>query len=208
MGKHKIDDRLLIALINQGVQQKEIAERMGVTPPAICQRLKVLTRTVEPESLKKLTDKERRFVIEKAKGLTNTQAVVNSYEVTSLKSAKAVGSNLMKKPEIRGAIDDLMENEGIGRRERVRKLKRFMDDPNSHVGIKALDIGFKLGNDYPAQRQVNLNANVQIDPVDLSRFRNYELNRTKPNQPDLEGVIEGEIVPESELSIDKYRNGH
>lgn len=207
MRKSRIDNGLLIALINQGMKQKDIASRFGVSPPAICKRLKTLSSMIEPESLNKLTEKERRFVIEKSMGKTNIQAVVDSYEVTSLKSAKTIGCNLMKKPEIREAIDDLMENEGIGRRERVRKLKKFIDDPNSHVGIRALDMGFKLGNDYPAQKTLNLNANVPILPVDLSRYRN-DAPEPAPDTSTNDEVID--VVPEEpdekKSIIEKYRN--
>lgn len=171
MRAKKIDDDKLLEMLQQGMQQKEIAQIMEVSAPAICQRLKRLLPP--PDSLKKLTEKERRFVLEKVKGKkTNTEAALLSYEVGSRESAKVIGSQLMDKPEIRKAIDDLMELKGYGREFRVEKLGQHMNNRDPNVSLKALDIGFKLANDYPPQRSINLNANLDITPVDVEKYRN------------------------------------
>jgi predicted transcriptional regulator len=170
MKTKKIDDEKLFEMLRQGMQQKEIAQIMGVSAPAICQRLRKLLPP--PESLTNLTDKEKSFVLEKAKGRSNTQAVIASqYEVTSMQSAKVIGSQLMDKPEIRKAIDDLMEMKGVGREFRIEKLGQHMKNRDPNVSLKALDIGFKLANDYPAQRNINLNTDLSISPVDIDRWK-------------------------------------
>jgi predicted transcriptional regulator len=172
MRTKKIDDYKLVEMLKQGKQQKEIAHIMGVSEPAISQRLKKLLPP--PDSLKDLTEKEQKFIIAKAKGKTNTDAALASYEATSRESAKSIGSQLMDRPEIRKAIDDLMELRGIGREFRIDKLGQHMKNRDPNVSLKALDLGFKLANDFPPLRSFNLNANVDITPVDLSKYRNKE----------------------------------
>jgi hypothetical protein len=173
MRARKIHDERLLELLREGKQQKQIAHIMGVSAPAICQRLKRLLPL--PDSLKSLTEKEQRFVLEKVKGKkTNTEAALLSYEAGSRESAKVIGSQLMDRPEIRKAIDDLMELKGIGREFRIEKLGQHMKNRDPNVSLKALDMGFKLANDYPAQRNINLNADLNITPVDIGRWKSSD----------------------------------
>lgn len=170
----KINDTKLVQMIQEGKQQKEIAEYFGVSPAAICKRLKRLTPL--PPSLEALTEKEQRFVIAKAKGATATQAAMKSYECSSLQSAKAIGSQLMGKPEIREAIDSLMENEGLTRAYRVKKLKQHVDHNDPGVSLKALDMSFKLDGSF-IERRMNLNVNTHsfIDvPVNIDEYRGWD----------------------------------
>ena len=151
--------------------QKDIAKHFNVSSVAICKRLKKLLPDSEAILNKhNLTEKERGFVIEKAKGKSNVQAVMNSYDVTSKESAKAMGTKLMDKPEIQQSIAELMDNCGLTRNYRIRKLKQHVDRIDPQVSLRALDMSFKLDNSYPPTRNINLNANVDIDPVDLERY--------------------------------------
>ncbi len=75
MGRNRIDNNILIQKIEEGKSQKEIAEYFSVSPAAICKRLKRLAPP--PESLQQLTLKEQQFVIERVKGNTATQSVMN-----------------------------------------------------------------------------------------------------------------------------------
>ncbi len=171
MARKLIDDELL-SLYKQGMLQKDIAKHFNVSPVAVCKRLKRLLPAPEAILSKhNLTEKERGFVIEKVKGKNNMQAVMNSYEVTSKESAKAMGTKLMDNPEIRQAIDELMEASGLSRSYRVQKLKEHVDNRDPGVSLKALDMSFKLDQSYPPQRSVNLNADVHYDPVDLEPYR-------------------------------------
>lgn len=175
----KINDNILLQMIQEKKEQKEIAKFFGVSPAAICKRLKRLTPL--PQSLEVLTEKERTFAIEKAKGATATQAALKSYECSSLQSAKAIGSQLMDKPKIREAIDSLMENEGLTRAYRVKKLKQFVDHRNPTIGIRALEMSLKLADEYPSNK-VNITANansftqIQINLVDIPQFEGNKQN--------------------------------
>ena len=165
----KINDKLLLQLVQEGKQQKEIAAYFGVSPAAICKRLKRLA-PLHP-SLEVLTEKEQRFAIEKAKGGTATQAAMKSFECSSLQSAKAIGSQLMGKQEIRDAIDSLMESEGLTRAYRAKKLKNHVDHVDPHVSIKAIQEANKMDGSYAPTKQVNLNVHTFIDaPIDITDY--------------------------------------
>lgn len=151
MGRRIINDQILLEMIKQGKMQKEIAEYFKVSPVAICKRLKRLCPP--PKSLEVLTDKERQFAIERASGRNATQAALKAFECSSMQSAKVIGSQLMDKPAVQEAINDLMEMKGIGRQFRVEKLGEHMRHPDPVVSLKALDMGFKLSGDEEAAKR-------------------------------------------------------
>ena len=168
MNKRKIDDALLLKLIDEGKTQKEIAEFFGVSSAAVCKRLKRLRPRPD---LSHLTPKQREFVLNVASGNSLTEAAMNAYDCKDRKSASAVSAELMRKPEITMSIAELMHYHGLTHSYRIRRLKQHVDNPDPHVSLKALDMSFKLDNTYPPQRSVNLNFNLQkIDPVDLSSY--------------------------------------
>jgi hypothetical protein len=76
-----------------------------------------------------------------------------------------------------------MEQEGMGRHYRVKKLKSHVDNADPSISLRALDMSFKLADDYPANRNMNLNANVEATKtfIDLSMYSNYpECNEIAP----------------------------
>jgi hypothetical protein len=166
MRKRLTDDNIILKMLKEEKTQKEIAQHFGVSPVAINKRIKRLIPL--PESLQRLTEKEQRFCVEKAKGQTATQAVMDSFEVTSRESAKVIGSQLMAKPEIQTAITDLMEYHGLTKSYRIQKLKNHVDNRDPNVSLKALDMSFRLDNSYPPSRNVNINIDIPLP--DLSEY--------------------------------------
>lgn len=152
MKVRKIDDEKLLEMIREGKQGKECAGLFGVSPAAISKRLKRLQPP--PESLAALTPKEQRFCIEMARGKTQTQAAMNSFECGSLQSAKVIGSQLMDKPEIEMAISDLMTEAGLTRRYRIKKLKQHVDHADPLVSLRGLDLSFKLDGSYAPDKHL------------------------------------------------------
>ena len=161
----------LMALLDQGLTQKDAAERLGVTPAAISKRLKRLP----PPSLTKLTSKERTFVEFRAKGVSQTESVCQAYDVSSRQSAKALGHTLSKNPNISTALADLMEHHGIGRSRRVQKLAQHIENIDPTVSLKALDASFRIDG-YQTQGNAQ---EVTIKLVDLSHFKmHYDDDKT------------------------------
>ena len=170
--KKKItDDETLLKMHAEGAGLKEIAQHFDVSVVAVYKRLKRLTASNVIEEVQKkhgLTDKELSFAIEKARGKSNTQAVLTSqYEVSSDQSAKVIGSQLMDKPEIVRAIDELMEHHGLTKSYRIGKLKTHVDNKDPVVSLKALDMSFRLDASYPPTRNVSLSASTPIAPIDI-----------------------------------------
>ena len=142
----KTDDTIILQMLEDGKQQKEIAEYFGVSPAAICKRVARLS--AYPKTLKELTPKEQRFAVSVANGMSQTKAAIDSYEVSSMRSAKALGSQLMKKPKIDAAISELMEYHGMGRHYRVAKLKAHLDHPDPVISLKSLEMSFKADGTF------------------------------------------------------------
>lgn len=155
----KTNDKKILEKLKEGKTQKEIAEYFGVSSAAICKRVKRLLPP--PESFNSLTDKEQRFCIEVAKGKTQTQAVMNSYEVVTRKSAKVIGSQLMTKPEIQMAIDELMDYHGIDRSYRIKRLGDHVRHVDPVVSLKALDLSWKLDGSYAPLKNINYNTSYE-----------------------------------------------
>jgi biotin operon repressor len=160
----KIDDTLMLGMLKQDTPQKEIAEYFSCSPAAICKRIKRLSSSPDAILNKhNLTDKEKMFCVEKAKGKNNTQAVLASYETGSMQSAKAIGSQLMARQEIRTVIDELMDSHGLTKDYRIGKLKQHVDNRDPNVSLKALDQSWKLDNSYaPEKHVVELDYNALI----------------------------------------------
>ena len=154
----KTDDTTILQMLKDGRTQKEIAAHFGVSPAAICKRVKRLLPP--PESLQELTEKEQAFALAISKGMTQTDAAMASFDVTSRVSAKSLGCNLMTKPDIQLAVADLMQQQGLTRTYRVRKLKQHVDNRDPNVSLKALDQSWKLEGAY-TETHVNLNINYE-----------------------------------------------
>jgi predicted transcriptional regulator len=162
----KMSSEELMELLDQGLNQKEAAERLGVSPAAVSKSMKRLP----PASLAKLTHKERKFVEGLSKGLSKTEACSQAYDVTTRDSAKALGHTLSKNTEISTALADLMEHHGVGRSRRVERLAEHIENQDPTVSLKALDTSFKIdGYQTKSDAQV-----VTIKLVDLSQYNSDE----------------------------------
>lgn len=145
--KRKIDDTILLQMIEDGKQQKEIAEFFNCSGAAVSKRIR---RLLPPESkaLKKLSPKEQKFAIAISEGKTQTDSAMSSFDVTTRDSAKTIGCRLMKQSDIQTAVAEIMQQEGLTRKYRVQKLKTHVDNRDPNVSLKALDQTWKLDNSY------------------------------------------------------------
>ncbi|MEW6686317.1 MAG: terminase small subunit [Candidatus Edwardsbacteria bacterium] len=159
MKQRKIDDSQLLEMFRQGKMQKEIADYFGCSPVAVCKRLKRLLPPVESVLDKyDFTEKQKKFVLEKARGKTATQAVIASYEVSSMHSAKVMGSHLMAKPEIQMALKELIDYH-LPQHYRIRKLRTHVDNVDPAISLKALDMSWKLDGSYAPEKHLVANIN-------------------------------------------------
>jgi ParB-like chromosome segregation protein Spo0J len=152
MAQRKVDDNIVLQLLREGKNQREIADHFKVSPVAICKRLKKILP--KPQSLEKLTDKEQNFVIAVAEGKSRTQAALDSFDVSSRDSAKALQNTLMKKDNVRIAIAELMDIFGLTRGYRINKLKTHIDHVDPGISLKGLDLSFKLDGSYSPEKHI------------------------------------------------------
>lgn len=190
MGKKLIDDDKMLKMLKEGKPQKEIAAFFGVSPAAVCRRIKRLLPL--PKSVENLTPKEQKFVRAVAGGATQTQAALKSFEVSSMDSAKNMGSQLMKKPSIQDAVSDLLEYYGMGRVYRIKKLRAHAENRDPGVSLKSIDIANKMDGVYTESRPdqtINVKQEIAVLQMDARRLEE-ERERLKAQ---LAGIT-GEVV--------------
>lgn len=153
MRRRLINDEELIELLKQGETQKAAALHFGVSEAAISKKIR---RLLPPPDLDKysLTQKQKAFIVEKVKGVSNTDAAMKAYDCKDRASAKTLANTLLKKADIQASITELMEVCGVGRFQRVKKLSEFVNHRDPAIGIRGLNMAFKLGKDYPSDTNV------------------------------------------------------
>ena len=170
----KINDDELLRLIDSNTPRQEIADRFNCSLAAISKRLtKLRPGPQEPLKIDDLTQKEKSFVIAIASGQSQTSAALTAYDVSSRESAKALGCTLMKNSEIKEALQEILDRE-IPREDLIKRLRQHVDAHDPQASLRAVDMGLKLHGAYPPEKRVNLNEEVQFDPVDLDKYRNHQ----------------------------------
>lgn len=154
----KIDDQVMLEMVGQGRLQTEISEHFGVSPAAVCKRLKRLRSIQEPPSFKDLSQKEKKFALEVADGKTQTDAALASHDVTTRDSAKALGHELMAKNDIKRAIEEVLQEQGLTKAYRIRKLKEHVDSAIPDISLRGLDQTHKLAGDYQGDKHLHLHV--------------------------------------------------
>lgn len=197
----KINDEEMLKMLKEGKTQREVARHFKVSEPAVSKRIRRLLPP--PKSFENLTDKEQKFVREIISGRTQMQSALNSFDVNSLESAKSLGSHLMAKPDIQLAVSQIMQQEGLSKRYRVRKLKTHVDAKDPGISLKALDQSWRLDGEYREQVIHHI-----IDYNALGRSlreieQEIEVERAKLGTDVIEGQIVGEATQEQEQGDSK-----
>lgn len=149
MRKRKTDTNEVLEMHQAGKTLTEIAEHFRCSVPNICRMLKRLAPPPPmPESFTDLTEKEQQFVLARVSGKTQTESALQSHDCQDRVSAKSIGWQLSNKPEIEKAIQDILQEEGLTKRYRIKKLKGHVDHKNPDVSLKALDMTWRLDGAY------------------------------------------------------------
>lgn len=65
-------------------------------------------------------------------------------------------------------------------KELAQKHKQFLNSEKEEIGIKALDLGYKLKGSYAPDKSMNINLNVKtIDPTDPEVLKAMEIIQNK-----------------------------
>ena len=181
----KIDDERLLELFHSGVPQVTIAAEFQCSPAAVSKRLH---RLLPLPDISHLTEKQRTFALEVAKGYSPTEAACRAYDCKDRSSAKVIGSEMMAKSEVKEAISEIMDSVGFTRRFKVQRLMHFAGHADGSVALKAIDMGLKLRDEYPGKgenvvgynfTQVNLSQILQTNetPQEAVTGETVELDR-------------------------------
>lgn len=184
MKTRKVDDNIVLQLLREGKNQKQIAEHFNVSNVAIHKRLKKILP--KPESLEKLTHKEQKFCLAVAEGKSRINAVMEAYDVTSRESAKALQNQLMEKDDIRIAIDELLQIFGLTKGYRINRLRQHIDHPDPNVSLKGLDMSWKLSGDYAPDKHINVNFDAVAASEKIAKLREA-LAEYEAQHPEAEG---------------------
>lgn len=162
----KIDDTVMQKMLADGKSQKECAVFFGCSEAAISKHLKRQRQTDElPESFQKLTAKQKQFVLARAEGKSNTGAALDAFDCKTTESGHAIGVKLSSDPDIQTAIHDLLHQEGIGKRARIKRLKKVVYAKDLGIAHKGLDTAFKLAGDYaPEKIAIAARVGMELSP--------------------------------------------
>lgn len=155
MKTRKVDDNIVLQLLREGKNQRQIAKYFNCSAVAIHKRLKKILP--KPESLDKLTPKEQKFCLAVAEGNSRINSAMQAFDVTSRESAKALQNQLMQKDDIKIAIYELLQIFGLTKGYRINKIRQLIDHPDPNISLKSLDMSWKLDGSYAPEKNLNVN---------------------------------------------------
>jgi len=128
--------------------------------------------------LEKLTPRERKFVIEFVKNLSQTEAARLSFNLGGKSdnatkkqkdvTARTLGHNVRKRPNVIKAIDMLMDEYGLSDIDRIVRLSELVHGSDSNVSVKALDQSWKLSGSYAPEKRMLLGKLPFMDQIETS----------------------------------------
>jgi len=184
MSKINLDE--LQEMLKAGRTQTECAKHFEVSDAAICKAVKRIRATVLPASMEKLTDKEKVFVLNLAEGKSKTDAACAAYDCVNRDVAKTMGCRLAKDPDVETALTDLMAQEGISKRQRIRRLKDLISSSDLSAVSKGLDMSWKLDGSY-APEKIDVAGQIASVHALVAEIKNLDAQRklTAPDEPEV-----------------------
>jgi len=165
----RVNDEEMQTMFEKGQTKRAIANHFGVSEQYIGKRLKQLEAYRLPESVQKLTDKQKKYALARVEGKSKTDSAMEAYDTKDRDSAKALGYTLSKEPDINTAIHDLLAQERIPRRRRIQRLKDMIECSDMNVVGKGLDMANKMTGEYaPLQVDMTLTDEMIVKWIDCA----------------------------------------
>lgn len=105
----------------------------------------------------KLTKQDRKFVEKVIETGNLTQSVQEAYDIEDSKYASVKGQRLIAKDSILNAIEEALPDDLL-----ARKHLQFLNSEREEIGIKALDMSYKVKGKYAPEKSISLNMNAEI----------------------------------------------
>ncbi|MBR0233773.1 MAG: terminase small subunit [Synergistaceae bacterium] len=122
-----------------------------------------------------MTDKQLAFISEYTKDFNATQAAIRAGY--SPKTAYSIGQELLRKPEIQKAMNEVKENLIADRDERLRFWTSTMRDENEDMKhrLRASELLGKAQSDFT--EKIETNQNVKVNTLADLILEAYNENR-------------------------------
>lgn len=152
MGKINYDE--LQAKLKNGQSQADCSRHFQVSEAAISKAVKRLKSAEIPPSMEKLSTKARTFVLNLAEGKNATESALVAYDCKTRDVARTIGCRMAKEPDIELALADLLAQEGLPKRQRIRHLKRLIESNDLSAVSRGLDTSFRLDGSFVEKHMV------------------------------------------------------
>jgi hypothetical protein len=178
----KIDtNKIIRRVFFENIPRFQVADEEGCSRAYItkvCNKYEVVQREANrSERLKELlpnkSDKERKWVEAVSSGMSKTNAALAVYDVKDRASAKTIGQRLGADPDLQISIQNLLHEEGIGRRYRVQKLKQVIDSPDLGLTIRGIETAARMCGEFQSDKiDVTLNQyNAKVITGSIQELR-------------------------------------
>ncbi|MFH2119843.1 MAG: hypothetical protein ABIJ25_05535 [Pseudomonadota bacterium] len=188
MGKINQDE--MSVMLKEGKSQAECSRHFVVSEAAICKAVKRLKAAVIPASMEALTDKQKAFVLNLAEGKNATESAMQAYDCASRDVAKVLGCRMAKEQDITTALADIMAQEGIPLRGRIRHLKRLIESNDLSAVSRGLETSFKLDGSF-APEKIDVAGQIRVTTALIAEIKNRKREDeglkylTAPIDPDI-----------------------
>jgi len=146
--------------------------------------------------MKKLTLKEKKFIENYAETGNKAQSVIKAgYNIGSqggkeknrLSIASQIGATRLKKVEIQKSLEEILDSEGISKREVVKVMKELLTCQDKRVQLGVLDQLHKiLGNYSPEKKMIMSRSEIYTEIKELPEQVEQKLLEPKEEIKELE----------------------
>lgn len=122
-----------------------------------------------------ISPKQKAFARQYVKnGMNGTQAALQTYQTSDYATAGDIASDNLKRPEVRSEIERVLQDSGLALPILTDKLNDVIALPiekkvSANERIRAIEIGLKLHNAFPAQKTLHghINLNKAYHDMDI-----------------------------------------
>lgn len=112
----------------------------------------------------KLTKQDKKFIENVVETGNLTESAQEAYNIEDPNYAGVKGHRLIRKDKIANALQEALPDNLL-----QEKHLQFLNSDREEIGIKALDLGYKLKGAYAPDKSLNLNVNLDDGLTDAEK---------------------------------------